>query len=195
MNSRLKEPLKILFNTILVPLIVVLVSMSLLTTATGTNSPLAVVEIDMTPWYKSSMYPTLYPGDLLLLSGKEDLKVGDVIVYRNPYKQPPYDKIVHRIIGIRVDQQGIKRYVTKGDFNSSPDPYSPREEDVIGKWIGVKIHALGFILLLVEAPPFVNTPLGSIPLGKLILIILLAILLAMEILEAFWKEPEKEQKL
>jgi signal peptidase I len=191
MNSKFKEPLKILFNNILIPAAIVLVSISLLTTVMGTNSPLAVVEIDMSPWYKSSMYPTLYPGDLLLLSGKEDLKVGDVIVYKNPYKQPPYDKIVHRIIGIRIDQHGIKRYVTKGDFNNSPDPYSPGEEDVIGKWIGVKIHALGFVLLLVEAPPLVNTPFGTIPLGKLILVILLVILLAMEILEVFGK-PEKE---
>ncbi|MBO3839843.1 MAG: signal peptidase I [Thermoproteota archaeon] len=188
MNSKFKEPLKILFNTILIPAVIVLVSISLLTTVMGTDSPLAVVDIDMTPWYVSSMYPTLYPGDLLLLSGKEDLKVGDIIVYRNPYKQPPYDKIVHRIIGISVDQHGVKRYVTKGDFNNYPDTYSPRKEDVIGKWIGVKIHIVGFVLLLAEAPPLVNTPLGRIPLGKLILIILLVVLLAMEILEAFEKK-------
>ncbi|MEM2275718.1 MAG: hypothetical protein QXU43_01370, partial [Thermoproteota archaeon] len=68
------------------------------------------------------------------------------------------------------------------------DTYSPRKEDVIGKWIGVKIHIVGFVLLLAEAPPLVNTPLGRIPLGKLILIILLVVLLAMEILEAFEKK-------
>ncbi|MEM1557949.1 MAG: signal peptidase I [Thermoproteota archaeon] len=181
MESKLKESLNILLNTVLLPAIIVLVFVSLLTTVMGTSSPLAVVEIDMTPWYVSSMYPTLYPGDLLLLSGKENLQVGDIIVYKNPYSGK---NIVHRIVGIRPDYDG-KKYFTKGDYNTSLDPYNPSEKDVIGKWTGVKIHLVGFILLLVEAPPLVNTPFGAIPLGKLILIILLIILLVMEILDLF----------
>jgi signal peptidase len=184
MNGKVKESLSILFNTVLIPAVIVLVFISLLTTTMGTSSPLAVVEIDDTPWYISSMYPTLYPGDLLLLSRRENLQVGDVVVYRNPYSSK---NIIHRIISIKIDA-GSKRYVTKGDHNMNPDPYNPREEDIIGKWIGVKIHLVGFIFLFVEAPPLIDTPLGKIPMGKLILILIFIILIIMEITEIFGKK-------
>lgn len=183
MNSKIKESLNVLLNTVLLPAILVLVFVSLLTTVTGTRSPLAVVEIDDTPWYISSMYPTLYPGDLLLLTSGENLKVGDIIVYRNPYDRNK--NIVHRIIDIIVTSTGEKRYVTKGDHNLGPDWYYPTDRDIVGKWTGFKIHLVGFIFLLVDSPPFVKTPLGEVPLGRLILIIILIVVIALEIIEIF----------
>ncbi|MEM3145723.1 MAG: signal peptidase I [Thermoproteota archaeon] len=183
MNSKLKESLNILLNTVLLPVIIVLVFISLLTTVTGVSSPLAVVEIDDTPWYVSSMYPTLYPGDLLILTGGEDLKVGDIIVYRNPYDKNK--NIVHRIIDIVVTSNGEKRYVTKGDHNLGPDWYYPTDRDIVGKWTGFKIHFVGFIFLLVDSPPFVKTPFGEVSLGRFILILILIIILTLEFIEIF----------
>jgi len=164
MDSRVKESLNMFLTTIAIPALIIAVSISLLNSLMGTSSPLAVVEIDMSPWYVSSMYPTLFPGDLLLLSGGENLQVGDVIIYRNPYSGR---NIVHRIIGVKVDQYGSKRYVTKGDYNAYPDSYNPRDEDIVGKWVGIKIHLVGFILLLA------NTSFGRIVLITLLVILLL----------------------
>jgi len=166
MDRRVKESLNVFVTTIVVPAVIIAVAISLLNSLMGTSSPLAVVEIDMSPWYVSSMYPTLFPGDLLLLSGKEDLQVGDIIIYRNPYSGK---NIVHRIIGIKVDQYGGKRYVTKGDYNAYPDSYNPSAEDVVGKWVGFKIHLVGFILLL-----------ASTTVGRMVLITTLIILLLTE---------------
>jgi len=183
MDRRVKESINVFFQTILIPVALVLVLIFMLTTVMKTSSPLAVVEIDDTLWYISSMYPTLYPGDVLLLAGKEDLKVGDIIVYRNPYDR---DKnIVHRIIDITITSTGERRYVTKGDHNLGPDWYNPTDRDIVGKWTGLKIHLVGFIFLLVDSPPFVTTPFGRISLGRIILILLLVIILLMEILDIF----------
>lgn len=171
MDNRVKKSLNVFLTTILMPALIIAVFLSILNGVMGTSSPLAVVEVDMSPWYVSSMYPTLFPGDLLLLSGGNDIQVGDIIIYRNPYSGR---NIVHRVIGIKVDQYGSKRYVTKGDYNAYPDGYNPREEDVVGKWIGVKIHLVGFILLLA------NTTIGRVAL----IVILIALLLT-ELLRIF----------
>ncbi|MEM2262429.1 MAG: signal peptidase I [Ignisphaera sp.] len=183
MNRKLKESFDIILNTILIPMAIVLVFIFTLTTVMKTHSPLAVVEIDDTPWYISSMYPTLYPGDLLLLTSGEDLKVGDIIVYRNPYDKNK--NIVHRIIDIIVTSTGEKRYITKGDHNLGPDWYYPTDRDIVGKWTGFKIHLVGFVFLLVDSPPFVKTPFGEVSLGRFILILILIIILALEFIEIF----------
>lgn len=169
MNSKFKKSLNMLITTIILPAVIIVIFISLLNSVMGTSSPLAVVEIDMTPWYVSSMYPTLFPGDLLLLSGKENLQVGDVIVYRNPYSGR---NIIHRIVGVRTDSYGIKRYVMKGDYNAGPDGYNPSENDILGKWVGIKIHLVGFILLLADTS-----------IGRIILVSALIILLAAELIK------------
>ncbi len=178
MDKRVKEALNMFLTTIMLPVVIIVVSISLLNSVMGTSSPLAVVEIDMSPWYVSSMYPTLFPGDLLLLSGKENLQVGDVVIYRNPYSGK---NIVHRIIGVKVDQYGGKRYVTKGDYNAYPDSYNPSAEDIVGKWVGIKIHLVGFILLLV------NTSFG-----RIVLIALLVILLLMEFIRIIKENKDSD---
>lgn len=168
MDRRVRESLKMLLTTIVVPTIIIAIFISLLNSVMGTGSPLAVVEIDMSPWYVSSMYPTLFPGDLLILSGKEDLQMGDVVVYRNPYSNK---NIVHRIVGTKTDQYGEIRYVTKGDYNAYPDFYNPSNEDVVGKWVGIKIHLVGFVLLMA------NTTLGRILLISILVFLLITELL------------------
>ncbi|MEM3712450.1 MAG: signal peptidase I [Thermoproteota archaeon] len=183
MDEKLKETFDMLLNTILIPMTIVLLFILILTNVMKTSSPLAVVEIDDTPWYVSSMYPTLYPGDLLLLTGGGNLKVGDIVVYRSPYDRNK--NIVHRIVDIIVTSSGEKRYVTKGDHNLSTDWYYPTDKDIVGKWTGFKIHLVGFIFLLVDSPPFVKTPFGEVSLGRLILILILITILALEIIEIF----------
>jgi len=67
-------------------------------------------------------------GDVLLIQGvdKDELEVGDVIVYDIGQQVP----IVHRVVKIEGDV-----IWTKGDHNPSVDPWTPRE--VYGKAVSV----------------------------------------------------------
>ena len=92
-----------------------------------------------------SMWPVLSEGDLVFVKGvyeKEDLKVGDIVVYRNKVNNT---FTIHRIVKLNGDT-----FVTKGDANfgeDAPALYS----DVIGK-----------ALVLLGDKPFHIPYLGSI---------------------------------
>lgn len=94
-----------------------------------------------------SMWPALKKGDLVLIKGvdgKEEIKVDDIIVYRNPK-----GFTIHRVIEINEDT-----LVTKGDANNVKD--SPiKYEEVIGKTLTFnnkpfRIPFLGKIGLLIN---------------------------------------------
>lgn len=78
-------------------------------------------------------------GDVLVVKGveKEDLKVGDVIVYNIPGQSIP---IVHRIVEIN------ENILTKGDHNSVADSWKP--STIHGKAVFV-IPFLGWPKLIV----------------------------------------------
>ncbi len=109
--------------------------------ALSTDIPLAVVS-------SYSMEPTLHVGDLLIVVGVrgEDVKVGDVIVYRG--RREP---IVHRVIRVAI-VNGSPRFLTKGDANRCPDqnPSDPStwvsEDRLVGKVVAV-VPYLGAISL------------------------------------------------
>ena len=106
----------------------------------GTNYPIAAIT-------SGSMWPVLKTGDLVLIKAvsKDDLKIGDIIVWRNPNGN---GFTIHRIKELRDTA-----LVTKGDANFSEDnpvPYS----DVIGRNLSwgsgspVRIPFLGYISML-----------------------------------------------
>jgi len=72
-----------------------------------------------------SMWPSLKKGDLILIKGidgKEEIKVGDIVVYKNPK-----GFTIHRVI-----EMNEETFVTQGDANNVED--SPvRYEEIIGK--------------------------------------------------------------
>lgn len=63
----------------------------------------------------SSMEPTFYKGDLVVVKGiePEKITIGEVIVYHNPFRGVP---VVHRVVGIKKINSEIYFY-TKGDNN------------------------------------------------------------------------------
>ena len=81
--------------------------------------------------FSNSMVPTFYRGDMIIVYGEENLKVGDVVVFDSPDKKYP---IIHRVH--EVKDGGI---ITKGDNVASTDE---------GRW-GVisfdKIHGKAFL--------------------------------------------------
>ena len=63
---------------------------------TNTESPIVVV-------LTGSMEPAFFRGDLLLVTHfPEDLKIGDIIVFKIPNQEIP---IVHRAMIIQIDQE------------------------------------------------------------------------------------------
>ncbi len=83
-------------------------------------------------------------GDIMVIQGKKEYKVGDIIVFKVPQYATP---IIHRIIYIR-EIGGIKVYSTKGDHNSAQIPYelSITDNQVLGKSIA-KIPWFGWVKL------------------------------------------------
>lgn len=68
-----------------------------------------------------SMEPTFYKGDIVVIKGVDpsEVKVGDIIVYYNPYRNFP---VVHRVVEIKREGSSFC-FITKGDNNrTNPFP-------------------------------------------------------------------------
>ena len=74
----------------------------------------------------TSMEPTFCKGDIVVVKGvnPEDIKVGDIIVYYNPYRHFP---VVHRVVAINREDSKIY-FITKGDNNRT----NPLPDQVLG---------------------------------------------------------------
>jgi len=111
--------------------------------ALGVEHPLLVVS-------SGSMMPTLNIGDLLVVQGisPTQINIGDIVVFRNPRK-PADPPIVHRVVDIKVDDQGNYMIATLGDATSgSFDQFSPWNASLylIGKVI-MKVPYIGHLYL------------------------------------------------
>ncbi len=113
MNKKLKLNLKELLKYIILVgfILFAIFSRPILTSITGSTTPLAVVE-------GYSMFPVLREGDLVFAyrPPPSDIHVGDIIIYRALTGQ----LIIHRVIKVIV-YNGEYYYVTKGDNNFAPD--------------------------------------------------------------------------
>ena len=77
----------------------------------------------------SSMLPTYQHGDLVVVESATHYGVGEVVAYRVPAGQIGAGKIViHRII--RGD--ATRGFTLQGDHNTTPDPWSPKQGDMVG---------------------------------------------------------------
>lgn len=207
--SGLGEPLRTLVELGLILLCAVLVWQVLwfsLSANLRTDHPVVIVAIDMTPWYVTSMSPTLGAGDLLVIEGVDPSTLkpsasvgaqdGDVIVFPHPYYvhrewdwwklkwvDVP-DLIVHRVVAKWVS--GNNTYLrTKGDHNSGEDPFTIMGDAVVGRWTGLKIPLIGLIFLAAQDAA-----------GRTIIIVALAFMILYEIYTSTRKPkprtPDKE---
>lgn len=88
----------------------------------------------------SSMEPTFYRGDLVVVRGAdiEDIRVGDIIVYDNPYRGVP---VVHRVIDVQETENGLL-FFTKGDnerTNHLSDQASGIAPPIRPRWVRGKV--------------------------------------------------------
>lgn len=108
-----------------------------------------------------SMWPALKTGDLVFIQGlktKNDVKIGDIIVYRNPSinsigSGQALGFTIHRVIKINDGT-----VVTKGDANSISD-LPVRYEEIVGKTLTyknnpIRIPSLGSISILMNKNKF-----------------------------------------
>jgi len=94
-----------------------------------------------------SMWPALKQGDLILIKGvssKEEIQIGDIIVYRNPK-----GFTIHRVIKLNENT-----LITKGDANNVEDA-PVKYEEVVGKTVTLnnkpfRIPFIGKIGLLIN---------------------------------------------
>ncbi|MEM5766547.1 MAG: signal peptidase I [Candidatus Aenigmatarchaeota archaeon] len=83
-------------------------------------------------------------GDLPIVQGSDNYRVGDVVVYEVPGQKIP---VIHRIIKINPDGS----YMIKGDHNSGllPFEYSVKKEQIKGKVIFI-IPKLGYFKVILH---------------------------------------------
>lgn len=82
-----------------------------------------------------SMAPAINPGGMVVTrpAEPEDIRVGDAILFREPYIEAEA-RICHRVIDIKeIDSQLF--FQTKGDANEYPDPDLVFPQNFIGKTI------------------------------------------------------------
>ena len=111
-----------------------------------------------------SMETEIFPGDLAIVKdeGTENLKVDDVIAFKSG------DIVItHRIVEI-VNEDGLIKYITKGDNNNTKDVGYVLPENVEGKYV-FKIKNLGNLAMFIQTPTGMIACL-SIPLLLLILV-------------------------
>lgn len=106
-----------------------------------------------------SMEPLLYKGDLIVIEGIENVieiqvgfkdsdQPGDIIIFHKP--SDPTELIVHRAIEKRDAGDGTYVYRTQGDnerTNRFPDPWEIKEEDIVGRYLDIKVPWLGNVAL------------------------------------------------
>ena len=132
-----------------------------------------------------SMEDTIMPGDLILTKEIDalELKEGDIISFRTN----KYTVVTHRIINI-IDEEGERKYYTKGDNNDSADS-EPVCNDQIEGIYRYRIPKLGNIALNLQKPIGIVICI-ALPL----IIILIAQFADYKRKEREVKEKEKKQK-
>ena len=104
-----------------------------------------------------SMEPVLFRGDLIVIEGienaadvqvgtKDSANPGDIIVFNEP--GPSNELIVHRAVEKIEYGDGTYGFKTWGDNNNWQDGWTVKEEELVGKYLGIKIPWLGNIALI-----------------------------------------------
>ncbi|USG99996.1 signal peptidase I [Thermococcus argininiproducens] len=105
-----------------------------------------------------SMEPMIKPFSLVIVSPRNDIKIGDVILYEVELSKKKY-KVLHRVVDIKEMGKGVI-YITKGDNREHADAWYVNKENIIGKlfislpYVGYAsyygVHLLGLIYPLVS---------------------------------------------
>ncbi|HXW36752.1 MAG TPA: signal peptidase I [Nitrososphaerales archaeon] len=127
---------------------------------TGTY-PVAIVD-------GNSMYPTLHNGDLVFFAAPTGpIKNGTIIVFvQGRSGIPALDSllmpvVIHRVVGMGTEPNGVQYFQTKGDNNLQKDPFVTDAGNVLG--VPVLVIPYGGIPLV-----FLRTPYGLVALTSFV---------------------------
>lgn len=95
-----------------------------------------------------SMQPEIEVGDVIVItkSDEEEIEVGDVVTFIDANG----NVVTHRITQIMIND-GVRNYVTKGDYNGSEDVGLITYKDIRGKF-SFKISQAGRVLTTIFTP-------------------------------------------
>lgn len=99
----------------------------------------------------NSMSPLFEKDDLIFSKpiNEEEVKIGDIISFENIYSSKR-QIVTHRVNKIIIED-GVKKYITKGDANDFTDYYSLDGKCILGKYQS-KIPKLGALIKLIRQP-------------------------------------------
>jgi len=146
------------------------------------------------PGWAGPFSPTLHTGDLIIVEGVNPADVyaapynasgrsGDILVF---HAYPGSDElIVHRAVGETVVNGSVINFITQGDNNFEPGPYSPTPVAyVVGKVV-MRVPWLGYIALDLR---------NSVGVLLIVILIILFIIVESVISEVQHKRTEKNEK-
>lgn len=127
-----------------------------------------------------SMTGTIPKGALIFSKNTpvRSLKVGDIITYMPP---GTHKAVTHRIIAIARDAKKDRVFQTKGDANAAPDPWKftlDRPQQAVYHFA---IPYLGYVLVAL-----------SLPISRVLILALPALIIALSIMRALWREAGDE---
>ncbi|WP_370222905.1 signal peptidase I SipW [Cytobacillus sp.] len=98
-----------------------------------------------------SMEPNISTGSVVgvkAVNDKTNLKKDDVITFYSPIKENTI--VTHRIIDVKGAGE-FTEYITQGDNNQTEDPRPVPAQKVIGKFSGLEIPYLGYVLQFLQS--------------------------------------------
>jgi signal peptidase len=96
----------------------------------------------------SSMVPTYQHGDLVVVESVATYEVGQVVAYRVPAGEVGAGHVViHRIVG----GDATHGFTMQGDHNTAPDPWVPKQADMVGI-ASFRMANAGRLIALVQQP-------------------------------------------
>lgn len=128
-----------------------------------------------------SMEPTLNVGDVVVVKqiSPLDARVGDVITFRDPADATRL--VTHRVRSVQVGD-GVARFVTKGDANTSVERWKVPTDGTIARVL-YRVPRIGYALFWVRGRS-----------GRLLLVVIPALLLGAYELWRIWRpEPDEEE--
>ena len=125
-----------------------------------------------------SMEPRIHTGDVVAEEriAPRDMRSGDIVTFQDPDVQGRM--ITHRVRSLR-EHDGVVSVVTKGDANNTVERWTIPVSGQLGR-VRYRVAHVGYALVFTRTAP-----------GKLLLVVLPALLLGILELRRIWRRPQE----